>query len=408
MGRHGPADRKAEPADLPPGRRPGRREAGRLPPRPSTSPRTASPTRYPSRSPSSPCGCPRRTAIKGNLLTAFHVVPQSYVKEAGELYHFRTNGQRAAANDRLFQFLSAYRISPASWGFGEPRYACGLHVLAEVVARRRREHGPPEPGRLPDDADPDLEPAHERCEPDRRHFPVRARQLVPVPAVGPQVLGRPRLARPATPLPLRARRARPRRDEPRRDGRPRPRHSCFPGSKVLVTGNPTSSNRFLWDNKGGDDVDIWVGAVPPLLRPVRESARADPHDRAGAPRRQSIWSYTFDGPTGTPGYALTEPLSDPRMFLLWNALEGIRGTLYGAGRHLVLQRRRVPQPAVTGRVRPRLPGRGHADCERAARADPRRDRGLGHSRHRPPEARRDCGSHGSWAMPACSAPRHRA
>ena len=45
----------------------------------------------------------------------------------------------------------------------------------------------------------------------------------------------------------------------------------------------------------------------------------------------SAWSYTFHGVAGTPGYALTEPLSDPRMFLLWNALEGIRGTLYAQG-----------------------------------------------------------------------------
>ena len=34
---------------------------------------------------------------------------------------------------------------------------------------------------------------------------------------------------------------------------------------------------------------------------------------------------------GTPGYTAAEPLSNPRMFLLWNALEGIRGTLYAQG-----------------------------------------------------------------------------
>ena len=34
---------------------------------------------------------------------------------------------------------------------------------------------------------------------------------------------------------------------------------------------------------------------------------------------------------GSPGLAATEPLSDPRVFVLWNALEGIRGVLYSEG-----------------------------------------------------------------------------
>jgi len=108
-------------------------------------------------------------------------------------------------------------------------------------------------------------------------------------------------------------------------------HSCFPGAKVLVTGNPSSSNRFLWDNKDGDDVDIWVvlsrryygqfNAPRGRLASIQQARRAG----------KSVWSYTFHGVEGTPGYALTEPLSDPRMFLLWNSLEGISGTLYGQG-----------------------------------------------------------------------------
>lgn len=40
---------------------------------------------------------------------------------------------------------------------------------------------------------------------------------------------------------------------------------------------------------------------------------------------------TYSGVGGSPGYSAAEPLSDPRMFLLWNALEGIQGTLYGQG-----------------------------------------------------------------------------
>jgi hypothetical protein len=108
-------------------------------------------------------------------------------------------------------------------------------------------------------------------------------------------------------------------------------HGCFPGSQVLVTGNPTSSNRFLWDNRNGDDVDIWA-----VLSRRYYGQFGGPRSRLAtiqAVRRagKSVWSSTYTGVSGTPGYALTEPLSDPRMFLLWNALEGIPGTLYGQG-----------------------------------------------------------------------------
>src|SRR5262249_47594699 len=46
---------------------------------------------------------------------------------------------------------------------------------------------------------------------------------------------------------------------------------------------------------------------------------------------KAIWSSTYSAVAGSPGYAATEPLSNPRVFLLWNSLEGIDGTLYGDG-----------------------------------------------------------------------------
>jgi hypothetical protein len=108
-------------------------------------------------------------------------------------------------------------------------------------------------------------------------------------------------------------------------------HSCFPGAKVLVTGNPANSNRFLWDNRSGNDVDIWAvlsrryygqfNAPRSRLKLIRRAHRAG----------KSIWSSTYSGVGGTPGYTATEPLSDPRVFLLWNALENIPGTLYAQG-----------------------------------------------------------------------------
>jgi hypothetical protein len=48
-------------------------------------------------------------------------------------------------------------------------------------------------------------------------------------------------------------------------------------------------------------------------------------------RGSMVWSYTYTGTSGTPGFAATEPLSDPRMLLLWTALEGIDGVLYAQG-----------------------------------------------------------------------------
>ncbi len=100
---------------------------------------------------------------------------------------------------------------------------------------------------------------------------------------------------------------------------------------MLVTGNPSESNRFLWDNRAGDDADIWAVLsrryYGQFNRPREKLDLIARARRAG----KMIWSSTYDGVAGSPGYAATEPLSDSRMFLLWNALEGIRGTLYGQG-----------------------------------------------------------------------------
>src|SRR5207342_1733077 len=63
--------------------------------------------------------------LDGNLLTAFHVVPESYVSKVDQLYHLGSNAVRAEVNATLFSFLAGHRISPAGWGFGEPRTAAG-------------------------------------------------------------------------------------------------------------------------------------------------------------------------------------------------------------------------------------------------------------------------------------------
>ena len=108
-------------------------------------------------------------------------------------------------------------------------------------------------------------------------------------------------------------------------------HRCFPGARMLVTGNPSMANGFLWDGRDGDDVDIWAVLSRRYYGQYdRPTAKLDLIDRARRAGKM-IWSSTYTGVRGSPGYTAAEPLSNPRMFLLWNALEGIRGTLYAEG-----------------------------------------------------------------------------
>ena len=118
---------------------------------------------------------------------------------------------------------------------------------------------------------------------------------------------------------------------------------------MLVTGNPTRRNRFLWDGKDGDDVDIWAVLSRRYYGQYSDAARearVDRH-RPGSAGKM-IWSSTYSGVGGTPGYSAAEPLSDPRMFLLWNALEGIQGTLYGQGVTSYTPGDPLDQPAASG------------------------------------------------------------
>src|SRR4029077_2907907 len=69
---------------------------------------------------------------------------------------------------------------------------------------------------------------------------------------------------------------------------------------------------------------------PPPSDPPRELRAAIRIARA---RGASIWSFTYESVAGrgSPGYAATEPATDARVFGLWNALEGMDGTLYADG-----------------------------------------------------------------------------
>jgi hypothetical protein len=273
---------------------------------------------------------PAPNAAQGNLLTAFHVVPQSYVKKVDELFQLGSNTARSAANVSLFAFLASYRISPAGWGFGEPRRATGYRASAKWW----------------------LDSAGNMEKQNRAPF---ATMRIPISnqraGVGSRIAGISPFA-PGTwcsylesvrnfwdehgwldgriPYLYTL-------DEPGAEGmklvaeQAAVAHRCFPGSRMLVTGNPSRANGFLWDGHHGNDADIWAVLSRRYYgQSFRPREKFDLVAKAEAAGRQ-IWSSTYDGVTGTPGYTAAAPLSDPRMFLLWNALEGIKGTLYAEG-----------------------------------------------------------------------------
>jgi hypothetical protein len=286
---------------------------------------------------------PRPGTRSGNLLTSFNVSPESYVAKAAQLYGFSSHDQRIAANSSLFGLLGASRISPGSWGFGEPRAPSGyesspkwwLDSAGNFLGQLRAT-----PGfsalRIPISSNRTAE----------RNYIAQLSPFAPetwcdylgqVRAFWTQheALGQDRLAYVFG------------YDEPSLAGQrlvarqARTVHRCFSGGRQLMTGNPTRANAFLWDGRGGDDLDIWTvlsrryygtWTGPVDRRAGRSRARAYLGLIDGVRARgKMVWSYTYTGTPGTPGFAATEPLTNPRMLMLWTALEGIEGVLYAQG-----------------------------------------------------------------------------
>jgi hypothetical protein len=278
------------------------------------------------------------TLPERGLPTSFHVSPTTYLNTVARLEGFASHDERRAANAALFAFLADYGLSPSSWGFGEPRTPAGyvpserwwLDSAANMV----------------DAAKPGF-PA--------MRVPISSNRTGP----GGWIAG----LNPSSPETwcdyLRSVRGFWERqgwlgrtlpflyaqDEPALPGQrlvarqSKALHACWPGAKSLMTGNPEPSgaNRFLSDGKDGDDLDIWVVLsrryygqfTSPKQTPSRARELAATIDRVR--RSAQIWSYTYTAVAGTPGFSALEPLSNPRTFLLWNALEGLQGVLYGQG-----------------------------------------------------------------------------
>ena len=277
----------------------------------------------------------------GSLLTVFGVGPQAYVGRVNDLFHHTSPEEIRNTNDSLFEFLSRYRIAPNSWGYGIPgasgyvasdswwndsagnmirelqagqfptlwiplstqraggKYIAGLSPFEPekwcgylgAVRQFWQLHGFLRNGAIPY--------AYPFDEPGESHTSLLARQ--------------------ATSL-----------------------HRCFPGAKMLVTATPSPPNGRLYDGKGTDDVDAWAAVTwryyGKFTNPAQQKHGLREHqylkeiDKARA-RKKLIFAYTYFASTvpGVPSFRATEPLADPRMFLLWTALEGIDGILYGQG-----------------------------------------------------------------------------
>jgi len=271
------------------------------------------------------------------LPTSFHVSAATYLAAVARVHGLRTHAERQATHASLYRFLAEYGLSPSSWAFGEPRNAGGYTGASrwwlDSATVMREAAAPSFPSmRIPISSNrtsaanrvAGLDPGRPEAWCDYlkavRGFWEQQGWLGRLPFLyahdEPDLAGQRLVARQSKVL-----------------------HACWPGGRTLMTGNPSpgGTNRFLSDGRDGDDVDIWAVlsrryygqfTVPSETR-SRERELATTIRRVK--RAASVWSYTYSAVAGTPSFSADEPLSNPRMFFLWNALEGIQGVLYGQG-----------------------------------------------------------------------------
>ncbi len=249
-----------------------------------------------------PVRLPPPDEARANLLTAFHVIPQVHVKKVDELYGLRTNAGSPVG----------YTSSP-KWWLDAARNMVrqnegGFAAMRIPISNQRTSPASRIAGLSPFAPEEWCDYLHSVRSFWEEHGWISGRVPYLYALDEPGADGMRLVARQAATA-----------------------HSCFPGAQELVTGNPADTNRFLWDNRNGDDVDIWAVLSRRYYgqynAPRNRLALIQKARRAG----KSIWSSTYSAVAGTPGYSAAEPLSDPRVFMLWNALEGIPGTLYAQG-----------------------------------------------------------------------------
>ncbi|HJQ51353.1 MAG TPA: glycoside hydrolase domain-containing protein [Gaiellaceae bacterium] len=282
----------------------------------------------------SPVTLPATNQVSGSLLTAVNFSPQSYGAKVMALYGVTADQSLPG----LFNFLASYRLSPNNWGYGNPNSGKGY--------TKSRKWWLDKSGQM-------VSAAGEPSQFSSMWIPVSNNRWSPSTYVGGQSPFKPQkwcgylrsvhdfwqkhgwldsypylwgMDEPgATRFKVVQQQA-------------KTAHTCFGGSHVVVTGRPTAENRYLW-NGGTDDVDDWVVLASRYYGeytvPSQHVSRATQNLRlidAARRRGKQIWAYTYDASShSTPGFTATEPLSDPRLFVDWTALEGITGLLYGQG-----------------------------------------------------------------------------
>ena len=294
--------------------------------------------------------------------TLFLIQPQTYLDAVAAHSHVAPASIGPAVTDRLYSFLSDYRLSPGDWGSGTPwpdGYA-DRPGWSQAAATRMSAEGryPFRTMRLPlgtqrsatsrtgqSARSPASWAAYltDRVLPFWRERGWLDRALVwgwdePGPVYGRQFAAPQACAAHAAGVAYLTTGAPSRRIPARRVTIP-----WGQGTRSFTLRAHGEDNGFLWDDKGCDDVDIWAVLsrrfYGSFATPVEQAAHIDAQRelqdgiRTARARGASIWSFTYESQSrlGSPGYAATEPPTDARVFGLWNGLEGLDGTLYADG-----------------------------------------------------------------------------
>lgn len=298
------------------------------------------------------------------LRTLFLLKPQVYVDSVVQRTHADAATASTGITDRLFSFLSDYRISPGNWEYGTP-YPDGykdrgtywdgaaatrmaaegafpfntmrLPIGTQHTPVSRTGQSPRTPSTWAAYLTSEVLPFWQAHGWLNRALvwgwdepgPNDDRQYVAPQACAAHAAGVPYLttAAPARTIPART--------------------VTIPwgaGTRTYTIKAHGDDNEFLWDDQGCDDVDIWAVLsrrfYGSFATPVEQKSKIDvEHELHGAldtarARGAAIWSYTYEPVShdlGSPGYAATEPATDARVFGLWNAVEGTDGTLYADG-----------------------------------------------------------------------------
>jgi hypothetical protein len=281
---------------------------------------------------------PARGQVSGALLTAFNTNPQEYAAEVNKLFGIPA----AVSLPGFFSFLASYGISPNTWGYGNPDsksgYTTGSRFVHDRVGNMVAAVGVPR----------QFASMWMPITNNRSSKSAWAGTLSPyapqtwcsylhsvrdfwqahgwLDGSYPYLYG---MDEPGTKLFKVVQQ------------QAQVAHSCWPGSHVLITGKPTPKNKFLW-NGGSDDVDAFAVLESRYYGEYTTPRQQKRHENRGTmflrninkarARGKQIWTYTYESKANdTPGFALNEPVADPRMLTAWAALEGITGLLRGQG-----------------------------------------------------------------------------